>query len=318
MEPDIESRLGLFRQRWWLDAVAGEGGWQEAIAEDGGHTVGVLRYAVTRRLGQTLITMPPLTQTLGPWLAPLAGKSTQALAREKDIIGRLLDQLPAHAYFAQNLGPESTNWLPWHWRGYSQSTRCTYVLDTSVGADALWDGFLPKVRSDVRKAAARFGLEVRDDLGLDAFLAVQRLTFQRQGLKVPVSDALVQRLDAACAARDRRRIFFAVDAEGRVHAAAYLVWDDARAYYLMGGGDPELRNSGATSLVLWEAIRFAAGRVPVFDFEGSMMEPVERFVRGFGAVQVPYHRVWRVPGRAVALAMAARDAARALSPRGSR
>jgi hypothetical protein len=312
---EIEGKLGLFRQRWWLDATAGADSWGEVSVNDGGRTIAVLRYASSRRHGHTLLTMPPLTQTLGPWIEPLAGKPTQVLAREKDLIERLLDQLPPHAYFAQNLSPDTSNWLPWHWRGFSQTTRYTYVLDLVEGLDTVWEGFLPKVRSDVRKAESRFGLRVSSAPDIDAFIAVQRLTFQRQGLAVPMSDDLIRRLDAACAARNCRQMFFALDAENRVHAAAYLVWDSTRAYYLMGGGDPELRNSGATSLVLWKAISFAAGVAPLFDFEGSMMEPVERFVRGFGAKQIPYHRVWRAPSRLVGVGLALLDAVRALRRR---
>jgi hypothetical protein len=44
-------------------------------------------------------------------------------------------------------------------------------------------------------------------------------------------------------------MFFAQDAEGRIHAALYLVWDASYAYYLLGGADPRLRGSGAQSLL---------------------------------------------------------------------
>jgi hypothetical protein len=101
----------------------------------------------------------------------------------------------------------------------------------------------------------------------------------------------VKRLDAACATQNARRIFFAEDAEKRIHAAIYVIWDDASAYYLMGGENPELRNSEASSLLMWEAIQFAATVTKKFDFEGSMIEPIERFFRGFGARQVPYSHV---------------------------
>lgn len=310
-----EAPLGLFRQRWWLDAAAGPGGWGEVRIVEGGATAALLRYSLRRQWGVTLLEMPPLTQTLGPWFAPRAGKDVQALAREKDLVEQLVAQLPAHAYFAQNFAPGVGNWLPWHWLGFSQTTRYTYTLALAPGEKALWDGLLPRARSDIRKARQRFGLAVRSDLGIDDFLAVQRLTFARQGLAVPVDDAVTQRIDAACAERGCRRIFFAVDAAGAVHAAVYLVWDDRRAYYLMGGGDPALRGSGATSLAMWEAIRFASGIVPTFDFEGSMLEPVERFIRGFGAAQQPYSRVWRANGRLAGVALALRDAGRALAPR---
>lgn len=304
--------LGLFRQAWWLDATAGAQGWGEVRVEENARPVALLRFGVRKRLGFTLLQSPPLTPTLGPWFAPLVGKPAQVVAREKDLIGQLVAQLPPHDYFAQNLAPATANWLPWHWLGFSQTTRYTYVLDLTQGEQALWEGCLPKLRTNVRKASSRFGLEVTSDLGIETFIAVQRSTFARQGLDVPMSDDLVRRLDAACEQRACRRMFFAVDAQRRVHAAAYLVWDADRAYYLMAGRDSTLDNSGAGSLVLWEAIRFAIGVAPVFDFEGSMMEPVEHFVRTFGAVQVPYHRISRTPSRLIGAARGLVDIRRAL------
>lgn len=64
--------------------------------------------------------------------------------------------------------------------------------------------------------------------------------------------------------------------------------DQHTVYYLLGGGDPELRTSGATSLLMWEGIRWASEQGKQFDFEGSMVEPIERFFRSFGARQIPY------------------------------
>lgn len=39
-----------------------------------------------------------------------------------------------------------------------------------------------------------------------------------------------------------------------------------------------LRNSGATSLLIWEVIKFASTVSKKFDLEGSKLEPVERFL----------------------------------------
>ena len=50
------------------------------------------------------------------------------------------------------------------------------------------------------------------------------------------------------------------------HAGVYIVWDSNSAYYIMGGGDPELRSSGATTLCMWEAIKFSASVTACFDF----------------------------------------------------
>jgi hypothetical protein len=108
---------------------------------------------------------------------------------------------------------------------------------------------------------------------------------------------VVRRIYEACEKQGSGQAFFAVDRQDRVHAALYLVWDGRAAYYLLGGGDPKLRNSGAHSLIMWEAIKHAATVSKTFDFEGSMVEPVERFFRAFGARQKPYHQITRINSR---------------------
>ena len=65
------------------------------------------------------------------------------------------------------------------------------------------------------------------------------------------------------------------------------------AYYLQGGNHPDLRNSGAASLVMWEAIQFASTVTQQFNFAGSMIPSIERFFRGFGATQVPYFSIYK-------------------------
>jgi Acetyltransferase (GNAT) domain len=154
------------------------------------------------------------------------------------------------------------------------------------------------VRREIRKARTR--VEVRDDVDLDRFHAVCAKTFARQGLPVPATLLQLARLDAACAARGARLKLSAHDDADRIHAVAYVVWDTNAAFYLLGGADPALRTSGASSLLLWEALRRARDVTDVFDFEGSMLAPVERFFRGFGAVQTPYLRVSRSTQRAAA------------------
>ena len=42
------------------------------------------------------------------------------------------------------------------------------------------------------------------------------------------------------------------------------------------------------SLIIWEAIKIAKQHSTIFDFEGSMIEPIERFFLGFGSTPKPY------------------------------
>lgn len=305
-----ETSIPIFCRDWWLDAVA-PGQWDVALVETGGRVVAAMPYALRRRWGLRVIAQPPLTQFAGPWVAPSEGREQRRLEMEKDLYSALIDQLPRFDRFSQNWHHGTTNWLPFHWRGFRQTTRYTYRLADLGDLDAVWAGFSSNIRSDVRKAQGRFGVRLRAEARLEDFLDLNDKTFARQSLAVPYGRDLVRRIDAACAGQGRRAILIAEDAEGRAHAGCYLVWDEAAAYYLMGGGDPALRSSGATSLVLWEAIRLAAGVTRSFDFEGSMLEPVERFFRAFGARQTAYFSVSKDASRLAAAATALRTVLRA-------
>ncbi|WP_354687288.1 GNAT family N-acetyltransferase [Cupriavidus necator] len=289
--------IPLFSQAWWLDATAGPAHWGAAVVERGGQVVASLPYALRRMYGFSVIAQPGLAKMAGPWLAPMDGKPARVLGQQKELMDELIARLPRFDHFQQHWDPGQTNWLPFAWKGFRQTTKYTYVLDDLSDTEALWHGMQHNIRAEIRKAGSRHGLQVRDDLGIDEFLQLNRQVFTRQRMRLPYTDDYVRRLDAACAARGVRKIFIAVDKTGRRHAGVYLVWNGQVAYYLMGGSDPTLRTSGATSLCMWEAIRFASGVARTFDFEGSMLEPVERFFRAFGARQQPYFFIQKTPSR---------------------
>jgi hypothetical protein len=300
-EPDQRANA-IFQQPWWLDAVA-PGRWGEATVERDGRVIARLPYVVRGRRRLRMLTMPPLTQTLGPWVEPSGASAPRALGEEIELLAALEAALPPADAFVQQFAPTMLNALPFHWAGYRLELQYTYRLHGIGSEDAVWDGLRGSIRREIRKARKR--VEVRDDLPLDRFHGVWSKTFERQRLPVPTSLSQLERLDAACASRGARALLSAHDDADRVHAVAYVVWDANAAFYLLGGADPALRTSGAGSLLLWEGIARARAVTDVFDFEGSMLPSVERHFRAFGARQTPYLRVSRASRRGRA-ALAAR------------
>lgn len=290
-----EPSLPIFSRDWWLDATAGPDAWDVVVVKKAGRVAASMPYMIRRFGWVKVFGQPALTQKLGPWFRAGEGKTATRLTAEKELMQGLIDQLPRFDHFTQNWHYGCTNWLPFAWNGFRQTTRYTYVLADLRDPDEIWSGFQHNIRSECRKAWSRFGLQVRDDLPIEVFLALNRMTFARQRMSSPYTEAFVRRLDAACAARACRKCFIAVDPQGRHHAGLYIVWDENSSYGLMTGSDPALRTSGAVSLCFWEAIRHAARVTERFDFGGSMLQPVERFFRGFGAFQVPYFHISKTP-----------------------
>jgi hypothetical protein len=269
----------LFHEPWWLDAVA-PGAWDAVVVVKDGETVGRLPFVRKRRYGLTILSQPPLTQFLGPWIKAEPGKYHTRLEREHEILRSLIAALPDHDIFIQCFHHSVTNCLQFYWHGFSHSVKYTYIIDDLDDHDKIWAGFRKTVRAHIRKAEREVIVRPVEDV--ETFIALNDMVYERQRISPAYPADMVRRIDAACSARGVRRILLAEGADGTPHAALYLVWDSESAYCLMSGNDPRLRSSGAISLLRWEAIKFAGQVTRRYDFEGSMLQPVERFLRAFG------------------------------------
>lgn len=283
-----ERSIPIFSQAWWLDAAAGEENWDVVLVVKGGLIEGALPYVVTERFGLTILTMPNLTPALGPWLRPCSGRHHTIIARGKDLLTQLFDALPDYDVYQQNWSVERQNWQPLYWKGFEQTTGYTYRLNDISDTDAIWAAMHQNNRNDIRKARDRNKVSIRAAKSIEEVLDVCNKTFERQNLSVPYSREYVKRIADAAAHQNAIDLLIAEGPDGNLHAGAIIVYGHDVAYYILGGGDPELRNSGAATLILWEAILRSRERVRIFDFEGSMIESIERFFRGFGGELTPY------------------------------
>lgn len=300
----ISHPCSIFRQHWWLDAVS-PGQWDEVIIEKKGDIIATLPYFIEKRYGFRFFTLPPLTPVLGPWFRPSDGKYTNQLSHQHKMMTDLILQLPEFDLFRQNFHHSITNWLPFHWQGFQQTTRYTYVIENLLEPDRVWQSFRENIRRNIRKAQKT--VQIRHDLDLNRFIDIHEMTFKQQGLSLPYDRAVIHRIDEACTERQCCKTFFAEDVQGKLHGAVYLVWDNEAAYYLMGGADNTLRQSGAVNLLLWEAIQFAGTVTRTFNFDGSMIDTIERFFRAFGGVQKPYFQVSKIKSVPLKVFMDMRD-----------
>lgn len=296
-----ETTIPLFSRDWWLDATAGPDGWDVAVVKSKGEIVASMPYVRRSRYGMQVVTQPKLTPILGPWLRPRGVRPAAQIAHEKESMQGLIDQLPPFDHFSQTWHPSVQNWQPFYWNGFKQTTFYSYVLTDLSDTGKLWDGLDTRMRRSVKTARSNYHLQVRDDLPLEDLLTLNRMTFGRQGLTPPYSDDFVRRLDAACAKHGGRKLFIAVDPDGVQHGGNYIVWDEHSAYGLISAANPALRASDANSLCVWGSIEFAASVTRQYNFWGSMIEPIERYMRNFGGVQVPYFHLSKTPSRLLRL-----------------
>lgn len=281
---DSSPQGSIFCKSWWLQAVA-PNAWQIPVVTNGSQILAGLPLVLSKVRGVLEIQMPYLTQTLGPIMKTITSeKYATRLSTEMNLMEHLIHALPPYRRLTIRCHPTITNWLPFYWAGCSQTTRYTYAIEDLSDLSRLWDGMESNIRGKVRKAE-KAGIKIEETSDLTIFFSLVKKTFNRQGLQVPYSLDLVDRLNSACEANHARKIFLARDREGQIHSALFVVYDKNCMYNLMQGGDPELRSSGANLAAMWHSIQFANTVTRRYDFEGSMLRNVEPIFRGMGGVQ---------------------------------
>ena len=288
-----EKTIPIFSRDWWLDAAAGEDNWDVVMVEENGKVVATFPYVLTREYFFKLIGMPKLTQKLGPWIKyPQGLGHYDKLTFEKKVMYRIIEGLPKFDWFLQSFDYGISNWLPFYWRGFRQTTRYTYVIEDLTDSDSVFAGFEHSKRKNIKRAEKT--VKVKYDLPAKDFYENHRMTLSKEGRKIEYGYDLFERIYKACYDRESGRTICCLDENDNLHSALFVIWDENSAYDLISTIDPDFRNSGSASLLIQEIVKFLSSRTKKFDFEGSMIEPVEQSFRRFGAVQKPYHQISKV------------------------
>lgn len=279
----------LFNRLDWLD-LFGSRMRLLGLFDAGDTLVGGAAVYAERRGGLTVFRRAPFTPTCGPFLAVKSSNPVAVLEERRAAVECLASWLDERhpALCMLPLDRRIADALPFFWRGYKVVPQYTYLLDLAPPLEQIRRQMSPDRRNDVSKAV-RDGVTARPAQGLDEVRDLVLATFGRQdkGVDRDVLEGILTRH-----ARPGNHYAYVACRDGTPTAACFVVHDDRTAYYLLGGYCAENRHHGAGALAVWEAIRHAkeAG-LDTFDFEGSVIPPIERFFRGFGGRLTPYFTV---------------------------
>ncbi len=290
--------LPLFLQPWWLDAVTcpDHKEWELLLAcNKQGETEAVLPFVTGTRLGLRYALTPQLTQYTGVWIKEVEGETvTERLSRAKRLQNDLIAQLEAKkiAFFDLKFPLTYRYWLPFYWAGYRQETHYTYRIEDLSDLKQVFAGFDYSKQKQIRKAQEA-GIVIDFEMRADELYDLQCAQLDERGSKDVLSRELVRSVVNESRKRGQGLIARAKDPEGNTHAAVFVVWDEHSAWELISAIHPDYRASGASTLVVWEAMQRVAAKTKAWDFEGSMIEAVENSFRLFGGVPVPYYEIYK-------------------------
>lgn len=253
-------------------------------------------YFIKKKLGLKYLTMPPLCPHLGPIIQMdrLEMKQTKWLS----LIGQRLPEmdrmLPSVVLSTINVAPDMTYLLPLHGRGYTLNVRYTYQIDLTRPTEEIWSGISDKQRNTIRKGEKIYRIVSCQDPG--RCMPLLKEVYSKQGLGLPYNQKLFETLFHSIEENDAGWCLMASDQEGQSAAFVLVISDDRMAHCLITGRHSD--SQGAMSFLMWEMIKQCQSKgLRLFDFEGSMLPPVEKFFRSFGGEPVIYHQIQKTPNK---------------------
>lgn len=290
---ETEYANSVFEQPWWLNIVA-EGCWDVCTVEKDGKMIARFPYVMFGKW----IRNPKFTQTLGIWMDESLKnfeRGNSQLVKQKEVLGKLLEQLPKHKGISITLDSSLSYVLPFRWHGFRIEPTFSYRIEYDDNWEEIKGKFGKHIKRDVTKALNRGIVVETSSKDYKAFLTLLDMSFERQGRKNPMNPEMVMRILSEAIALGHGELMLAKDEEGNVHSGAFFLYDDKVCYYLFGGQNPQYKSSSAQDLLLYKGIEFGASVSKAFDFEGSMIEGIENFFRKFGGKQVINYHISRQP-----------------------
>lgn len=270
----------IFEQPWWLDIVA-PGSWKEIIIKDE-------RECIIARMPYVIngnrVFMPEKTQTLGIWISSDIKDDYEKI---KEIVYSITDNLSNYKTISHNLSPSFSYVLPFHWKGYSIETAFTYrILDLS-NLDAIYKKFGKSTKKNIKYAQNR--VKIISNKNFEHMWDLLQKTYKIQGRDYKVPREISEKLFYESIGNGHGIYLEAIDELGNIHSCGFFVYDENVFYYLTGARDPEFSKSQSQILLIWKAIQIASQKSKIFDFEGSMVEDIEKFFRKFGGECISYY-----------------------------
>ena len=291
-----ETTFSVYDQPWWLDAVCGADNWDVYLYEKKGNIIGAMPVYIKKRLGIKYFSQPPFTQHNGVWIKYTENQvESKRLSLEKEVINGLLDQIESSdcVFYQQAQSPNLTNWLPFYWRGYKQTTHYTYRINDIEDTEKLFQNFQPNKKKHIRKAI-KAEMVVKFDLQPEIFYEFHKKSLEKQGKTIFYDLTMFKKMHDAAYANNSGRTIYLESKDGKLLCALFNLWDSNYGYDLISAIDPNIRSSGAPDFLVYSMIKYLSDKVHGYDFEGSMIEGVEESFRHFGAIQTPYFFISKI------------------------
>ena len=287
-------------QDWWMDAVCAGKQWDVLLCvktetgyqlSEGWHSVGeivaVLPYLLRERIWIRYVLMPQMTQIGGIWFVDDVLGNVEA---EKQICTLFVQALQALrlSYYYQHYPLDNIAPIYMQELGFKIKKRVTYRVEDLSDMDRVISTFSKNKKRQLQKALS---LHADYDLNIEDFYRFHVSCLQQRGKTISYTREFLLVLERKTKRFSQSQLLAIRNADDRLLAAVFLVWDKHSMYYLIPCFDPQYKDSGASALLVLEAMKLARKQGVIFDFEGSMVRGIAQHYKQFGSIPTTYYSV---------------------------
>lgn len=284
--------LPIFMQDWWMDAVCAGKQWDVLLYDNAEEQIcAVMPYLLRHRAWMHYILMPQMTQIGGIWMNEDVKNDPKKVAEICEYFARQIDEMNLSYYYQHYPIATSTHTIDnMVALGFKVKKRITYRIEDLSNLDTVIAKFSKNKKRQLQKALS---LHADHQLHIEDFYRFHTQCLQERGKQIAYTREFLLVLDRKTTRLQQRQIIAIRNADNELLAAAFLVWDKHSMYYLIPCYREQYKDSGASALLVLEAIKLAREKGVAFDFEGSMIRGIAQHYKQFGSIATTYYSVER-------------------------
>lgn len=272
------SLIPVFSWPFWLDAVAQH--WDVCLLEEKGKVIAALPYCLKGKLITRRIYLPDLS-----FYQSVIFFSSFNKIQEQKVIASLFQQLPltAKSYFKflpQYSGIDLSS------LGYMKEEYSSYMLFDEIELN-ISSNHARNVKKGIKN-----NYLIRESADLHRSFSILTSTFERQHVKTKIREEDLIKMGKICTLHQKGKVLDCLDTDNNLLASVFLVHDSSTMYYLMGGYNTDLKNSGGMTYLLQQCIQEALKQKMIFNFCGSSRKSIAHYFEGFSAQKIDI-AIWK-------------------------
>lgn len=259
---------------WYLDRISP--GWQALVWGD---YLYVMPLPNNRKYGFSYIFQPFFSQQLGVF---------SSLPTDPEIVNQFLHAIPEEFRLTDlklNIGNRPTS------SRFRIGKHTTHHLDLSTGIDEIRKKYSENTSRNIRKAI-KSKISVIPIFDINQFIAFTQTNLREKSPEIKKKHyAALQKVIGFSLYQQSGEIYGAFDDSNSLVAAAFFVTTNRKSIFLAASSSEKGTEDRAMFLLIDTFIGKKAGDNLTLDFEGSDIQGVARFYKGFGGVPETYFSV---------------------------